>query len=128
MHPDAAALERAILVAPDDRTPRLVYADWVDEFDDDPAFSEALRSEEFDGIPAAAAAAELPLRQAWVAARGVRGLTGTVGAIGLALVTFAPLLRLIATSARAAALGVALSGQPGRPAAPVVQPVVRRMT
>src|SRR5215218_395524 len=30
-HPEAAALYRAILAHPDEDTPRLVYADWLDE-------------------------------------------------------------------------------------------------
>src|SRR5213082_997433 len=30
-HPDRLALLRAIAAAPDDDTPRLVYADWLDE-------------------------------------------------------------------------------------------------
>jgi uncharacterized protein (TIGR02996 family) len=127
MHPDAAAFERAILADPADRTPQLVYADWLDDHDD-PDFAAVLRSDEFVDIPRAAADAGLNLRDAWEAAQGVKRLTGTVGAIGLAVVTFAPLLRLVGGSLRAAALGVALSGSPGRPAAPVNQAVVRRVS
>src|SRR5438552_3681095 len=33
-HPEAVALYRAILAHPDEDTPRLVYADWLDEHDD----------------------------------------------------------------------------------------------
>src|SRR5262245_51579788 len=33
-HPDAVALYQAILAHPDDDTPRLVYADWLDEHGD----------------------------------------------------------------------------------------------
>jgi uncharacterized protein (TIGR02996 family) len=127
MHPDAAAFERAILADPADRTPQLVYADWLDEHDD-PAFAAALRSAEFAGVPTAAAGAGLTLRQAWAAARGVRRLSGSVGAVGLAMVMFAPLLRLAGSSLRAAALGAALSGPPARPAPASAQPVVRRVS
>lgn len=127
MHPDAAAFERVILDHPTDRTPQLVYADWLDEHDD-LEFAAALRSEEFLDIPAAAGGAGLTLREAWQAAQGVRQLKGTFGAIGLAVVTFAPLLRLVGESIRAAALGVVLSGPPARPGPVANQPVVRRVS
>ena len=40
--PEHLAFERAILAAPNDDAPRLVYADWLDERGD-PEFAEALR-------------------------------------------------------------------------------------
>lgn len=45
-HPDRLALLRAIAETPDDDTPRLVYADWLDEHgatDADRARAEFLR-------------------------------------------------------------------------------------
>ncbi len=41
-HPEALALYQAILADPDDDTPRLVYADWLDEHDQ-PARAEFIR-------------------------------------------------------------------------------------
>ncbi|MDB5306557.1 MAG: hypothetical protein JWO38_759 [Gemmataceae bacterium] len=129
MHPDASAFERTILVAPADRTPQLVYADWLDEHED-PEFAAIVRSDDFADIAATAAGAELTLRQAWDAAKGVRRLTGSVGAIGLAVVTFAPMLRLVGESLRAAAIGVVLSASSGRPAptSATAEPQVRRVS
>jgi uncharacterized protein (TIGR02996 family) len=128
MHPEASVFERTILANPADRTPQLVYADWLDEHED-PEFAAVVRSDEFVDIPATAAGAGVTLREAWDAAQGVKRLSGTVGAIGLAVVTFAPMLRLVGESLRAAALGVVLSASSGRPASALVnQPQVRQVS
>src|SRR5687768_17319061 len=43
-HPEAVALYRAILAHPDEDTPRLVYADWLDEHGQ-PAHAEFIRAQ-----------------------------------------------------------------------------------
>jgi uncharacterized protein (TIGR02996 family) len=44
MTDDADALLRAVLAAPDDDAPRLIYADWLDEHGD-PARAEFIRAQ-----------------------------------------------------------------------------------
>lgn len=77
MHPDAAAFEACIKQHPHDSTPRLVYADWVQESGDD-EFAAALRRPEFYGIVGWCVRSGWGLRTAWEAERYVRGVLAGV--------------------------------------------------
>ena len=82
MHPDAAAFEACIKAHPHDLTPRLVYADWVQDRGDD-EFAAALRRPEFYGIVRWCGESGWGMRTAWMLERQVRSLNGALTKIGL---------------------------------------------
>jgi uncharacterized protein (TIGR02996 family) len=70
-HPDRLALLRAIALAPDDDAPRLVYADWLDEFgttDADRARAEFIRV----ACKGKAKSRQSPAEGKWLDAHGPR--------------------------------------------------------
>jgi uncharacterized protein (TIGR02996 family) len=85
----AAAIERAVLADPADRTAQLVYADRLDELGE-ADLAAAVRAEEFPAVAAVASGAGVSLRAAWEFAKAVRVLV-VGGAVETARLTGAGL-------------------------------------